>query len=125
LEALSPIVEFFYSEGTAGGLIGAFLILAASYFIEIRLPLKTASWGKKILFLFAAGLVGALFHHTTDLRMELCVVLGAGWPYVAVYFQKVAMTYSAGKKLQPRVYDEGGPQPRVHDEGGPKGTPWL
>jgi hypothetical protein len=41
---LKEIEVFFLSRGAAGGLIGAVLILGASYFVKVGLPLKEHKW---------------------------------------------------------------------------------
>jgi len=104
LEILRLIGDFFGTRGLAGGLIGAFLALAASYFTDVGLPIKDAPWSRKILFLFSGGLVGALFHHTRNVGMETCAMLGAGWTYVAIGFIKGAETLIKAK-VQRRIGD--------------------
>jgi hypothetical protein len=99
-QVLKSIEHFFVTPGLAGGLIGAFLVVSASYFIDVRLRIKEASWGLKILFLFSGGLVGALFHHTKGAEMLYCVMLGAGWPYVVISFKKAAEALNKGKLLR-------------------------
>ena len=128
LDVLNEIMTFFLSAGSAGGLIGAFLILAASYFTDVGLRIKSASWIQKIMFLFAGALAGALFHHTQEVDMLYCSMLGAGWPYVAVSFTKAATTLKKANALR-RI---GGAalkeairivQDKVEDEEGPGHVP--
>lgn len=99
-QVLKSLEGFFLTEGFAGGLIGAFLVLSASYFADVRLPIKKASWIQKILFLFSGGLLGAVFHHTKDAGMEYCMMLGSGWPYVVISFKKGAEALNKGKLLR-------------------------
>ena len=60
-EAITAVREFLLSEGSGGGFIGAFLILAASYFRDVGLQLKGEPFRLQVLFLLAGTLAGALF----------------------------------------------------------------
>ncbi len=97
---LKAIQEFFLTEGSAGGLIGAFLVLAASYFTDVRLPVKDKSWLLKILFLFAGALAGALIHHSKGVDILYCAMIGAGWPYLAISLKRGVETFMKGRALQ-------------------------
>ena len=90
------IQNFFLSPGSAGGLIGAFLILSANSFRDMGL--KGLTWRLRILFLFCGALAGALFHFHYGKEFDIfnCAVVGSGWPYVAVSFQRAAEAFSKG-----------------------------
>ena len=108
-QTLNPILDFFHTEGAAGGFIGAFLVLSASLFdVDVRLPIKEASWGRKILFLFAGTLVGALFFRAQGADMFKCTALGAVWPYVVTTFGSVAEAYLKGKEVMDQERRQGG-----------------
>jgi len=82
---LSPIFQFFWTEGSAGGLIGAFLILAASYFINVGIKLREYSLKHQGLFVFAGSVAGsALYYHDKEKGFLFYLIVGAGWPYVAL-----------------------------------------
>lgn len=101
-----PIYNFFWSEGFVGGLLGAFLIVAASYFVEVRIALKELRWHLKLLFILAGGLTGAIFDHHFELELLLGVGIGAGWTYVIKALRDASRHYVKGRSLSAQELDQ-------------------
>ncbi len=88
LIALTPVKNFFWTPGSAGGFFGSLLLLTASYFVEVALPIKDAPWKRKILFVLMGIIAGAALYYIREkedkAEMLYAMMVGAGWPYVAL-----------------------------------------
>ncbi len=79
------LVEMLTSECAVTALIGAFLLLAASYFVPAGIGFRQRPLGHSALFLVAGYFAGGLiFKSGADTGALYCAALGAGWPYLAV-----------------------------------------
>ena len=94
---LAEIQTFVFCEGAAGGVIGAFLILAASA-LNFEVGLTVEDWGRRILFIFSGGLAGALLDYNREIELFYGAVVGAGWPYFAISLKKGAEVIFKGVK---------------------------
>ena len=102
--------------GLICGFLGSFLIVAAGYFVGVGFRERPPnwSWGKKILFVTAGALLGALFAlyaavkgvKTVDWatlgadwsNMLNYTLAGAGWPYVAMSLKSAAQALANARQ---------------------------
>jgi hypothetical protein len=104
-DILNPIADFFQTLGAAGGCIGALLVLAASLFVDVRIPIKDVPWHNKILFILSGTLVGALYYITIDGKnvegkhIIICALFGAFWLHVVTTCRKIVENYIKGLEI--------------------------
>lgn len=77
-------------QGGIGGFVGAFLTVAAYYFISVGVNLN--GLGRKVLYVLSGALVGMLFNYHTHAGMLYAAMIGGGWPVFVAYFRTVART---------------------------------
>ena len=84
------------AEGFAGGLIGAFLKLTASYFTEVGVNVASFSWSRRLVFLLSGALTAAIFDYQYGIGLLYAAVVGSGWTDVIVSFKKALDTFRNG-----------------------------
>jgi hypothetical protein len=105
-DVLNPIANFFQTLGAVGGAIGAILVIAASSFIDIKIPLKDISILKKLLFVFSGTLVGGLFFISVFSSISegkniiTCTFLGAFWLHVVTTSKNMIGSYLKGMEVK-------------------------
>jgi hypothetical protein len=77
-------------QGGMGGLIGAFLTVAAHYFISVGV--NFTGLGRKILYILSGALVGMLFNYHTQAGILYAAMVGGGWPVFVASFRTAART---------------------------------
>ncbi len=97
----AELQNFFFSDGMAGGLIGAGLLLLASYWVDVRLALQTAPLLHKLGFLGGGGFLAAVFDYSQkfDVEILICTAIGAGWPYLLRSLRDAILAYFKGRDL--------------------------
>jgi len=105
---MTELSVFFFSDGMAGGLIGAFLLLGASRFGNpgIKLPpqntpLRDAGILDKLIFVGCGGILAAIFDYSqnADVEILICTGIGAGWPYIVIGMAGARRAILKGKDL--------------------------
>ncbi len=100
---LADVVQL---DSFVSGILGAFLLFAASFFVDVGLAVR-ASWWRPILFVGVGGITSM----SLGLDGVYGLMTGAGWPYVAVSLKKGAEAFGNGVRTQAsaagRAYFEG------------------
>lgn len=82
------------------GKLGAFLMVAADYYVPVGLALKEKPFLQKLLFILAGGGTAFVYFTTPASVIYVAFVVGAGWPYFILGLKSVAKTWSDGHKLK-------------------------
>ena len=117
--ASTPIIEevcdFFCSEGAAGGLIGSFLVLSASYFSVLEVgarkstPIHKESFKTKLLFVVCGAVVGAVvFQGFSEFNIIVYVSVGAAWLHILKNFITVGIIVGKAIEKKASLIDAGG-----------------
>jgi len=103
------LAEMLTSECAVTGLIGAFLLLAASYFVSVGIRFRQRPLGHSALYLAAGYLAGALIHRSgVEPGTLYCAAIGAGWPYLAISLREGGKVIAKTIKDRFRLGSEAG-----------------
>ena len=76
-------------EGCLGGTTGAFLTVAAHYFVDNG-KLNLSGWGRKLLYIIGGGVVGTLLNYHNRIGIMYTTMIGGGWPVLVETFRTAA-----------------------------------